>query len=97
MVKNRENYLRLLTTKMTRKIESGLPKESDEIKELDAKIRKVQNEAIVLRLVLQKEETELEITCECEFFSISFLSELIMWLFENWTESKVSNTRLKFC
>ena len=41
MLKNRENYLRLLKTKMTRKIESGLPKESDEIKELDAKIRKM--------------------------------------------------------
>ena len=78
-------------------IESGFSEKSDQIKELDAKILKMQNEAGVLRLVLQKEETELEITCECEFFSISLLSELIMWLFENWTESKVSNTRLKFC
>ena len=46
---------------MTRMIESGLSKESDEIKELGAKIRKMQNEACVLRLVLQKEATELEI------------------------------------
>ena len=56
-------------------IESGLSEESDEIKELDAKIRKMKNEACVLRLVLQKEATELDITCECEFFSISLLSE----------------------
>ena len=73
MLKNRENYLRLLKTKMTRMIESGMSKESDEIKELDAKIRKMQNEACVLRLVLQKEATELDITCEFEFFSIFFL------------------------
>ena len=75
MLKNRENYLRLLQTKRTRMIESGLSEESDEIKELGAKIRKMQNEACVLRLVLQKEATELDITCECEFFSISLLSE----------------------
>ena len=52
-------------------IESGSSEKSDQIKELDAKILKMQNEACVLRLVLQKEETELDITCECEFFSIS--------------------------
>ena len=77
MLKNRENYLRLLKTKMTRMIESGMSKESDEIKELDAKIRKMQNEACVFRLVLQKEATELDITCECEFFFyfLSLLSE----------------------
>ena len=59
-------------------IESGLSEESDEIKELDAKIRKMKNEACVLRLVLQKEATELDITCEVNFFLfLSLLSEYI--------------------
>ena len=64
---------------MTRMIESGLSKESDrwdtkgmsEESDEIKKIRKMQNEVCVLRLVLQKEATELDITCECEFFSIS--------------------------